>query len=224
MEKITISKAEVEYYLIRKKNMKRIILKIKDNKIMVSAPYLIPIKNINQFVLNSKEQIEIIKEHKKKHVKVEYIDGGIFKYLGNVYIINLVNNNCCHAEIINDKLFVYHSDIEKTIKHFMKKELYKIVISLVEKYSLKIKDQVALAPTVIIKDLSSMYGVCYFNKNKIGISTMMIHEPFWVIEYVVVHELIHFVHQNHSKLFYQAVFEQFPLYKEAIQYLKQGGS
>jgi predicted metal-dependent hydrolase len=50
---------------------------------------------------------------------------------------------------------------------------------------------------------------------------MLIAAPRPAIEYVVVHELAHFVHQNHSKEFYGLVRSILPDYKERKKMLKQ---
>ena len=44
--------------------------------------------------------------------------------------------------------------------------------------------------------------------------------PLLVIDYVIVHELCHLVHMNHSKHFWQLVAQHFPEYKTAKKWLK----
>lgn len=219
MEKITIY-AGLEYQLIRRKNMKRIIISIKDGILHVSAPYNVSILKINQFVVQSKDAIEVMRERQK--IKAEYKDGGVFKYLGKNYLIKVEDSSSCTCTIHGDYIFVHNQDIKKCLQIFMKQELYRVVMSIVNTYPLY-RNQTIFIPEVVIKDLKSMYGVCYYNKDRIGISLRMIHEPIWVIEYVVVHELAHFIHQNHSKDFYSLIKEKLPNYKEAITYLKNGG-
>jgi predicted metal-dependent hydrolase len=47
--------------------------------------------------------------------------------------------------------------------------------------------------------------------------------PLWVLDYVVVHELSHFKHMNHSKEFWDTVAMYLPDYKKAVQWLKENG-
>ena len=219
MEKIVINN-HLNYYLIRKQHMKRMILRLKEEDIVVSAPSYIPIKQINQFVETSQDKIEQMRE--KKKIKIQYQDGGIAKILGTTYHIKLINQNRYLCELKDEYLYVYHSNIEKCVKKFLKLQLYDIVMVMIKKYPLTLR-QHQFIPELKIKELKSMHGVCYYHKDCIAISLMMIHEPLWVIEYVVVHELAHFIHQNHSKDFYHTVKNLLPNYKDAITYLKKGG-
>ena len=47
--------------------------------------------------------------------------------------------------------------------------------------------------------------------------------PQYVIDYVVVHEICHLIHFNHSKEFWKMVEEIIPDYKERRKYLKING-
>jgi predicted metal-dependent hydrolase len=57
-------------------------------------------------------------------------------------------------------------------------------------------------PNLIIKSSKSRWGCCYINENKIMLNISLIHVPLDLIEYVVFHELVHFVIPNHSKEFH----------------------
>ena len=45
--------------------------------------------------------------------------------------------------------------------------------------------------------------------------------PLWVRRYVVIHELAHLQHMNHSAAFWQLVQQHYPQYREAKAWLKQ---
>lgn len=45
--------------------------------------------------------------------------------------------------------------------------------------------------------------------------------PEWVFDYVVVHELCHIVHMDHSPKFWALVADHFPRYREAARWLEQ---
>lgn len=47
--------------------------------------------------------------------------------------------------------------------------------------------------------------------------------PEWVLDYVVVHELSHLKHMNHSKDFWNTVAMYIPEYKKAVAWLKENG-
>lgn len=47
--------------------------------------------------------------------------------------------------------------------------------------------------------------------------------PEWVLDYIIVHELCHLIHFNHSKDFWNEVRKYIPNYEEAILWLKVNG-
>ncbi|MBQ1625320.1 MAG: M48 family metallopeptidase, partial [Erysipelotrichaceae bacterium] len=57
-------------------------------------------------------------------------------------------------------------------------------------------------------------------KNSITISSYLIHYPLYCLEYIMVHEMTHFIVPNHSKRFYEVVVNNMPDYKRAVKRLK----
>ena len=57
-------------------------------------------------------------------------------------------------------------------------------------------------PEIRFKKMTSRWGSCTPGKNLITLNTALGHVPPECAEYVVVHELCHFLHPNHSKSFY----------------------
>ena len=75
-------------------------------------------------------------------------------------------------------------------------------------------------PKIKCKIMSSKWGVCFTRKNLINISSYLIHYPFECLEYIMVHEMTHFLIPNHSKRFYEIVSNNMPNYKVASDKLK----
>lgn len=73
-----------------------------------------------------------------------------------------------------------------------------------------------------LKHHSSRWGSCS-SKGEITISVNLLLAPLWVIDYVIVHELCHLIHMDHSIQFWREVQRYYPQYKEAVRYLKSQG-
>ena len=71
---------------------------------------------------------------------------------------------------------------------------------------------------------TSRWGSCQHNTGKIALSTRLVLCPLWVIDAVIVHELCHLVHDNHSKEFWALLDETYPRYREADRWIKEHGS
>ncbi|HAB90120.1 MAG TPA: hypothetical protein DCF84_06250 [Bacteroidetes bacterium] len=71
---------------------------------------------------------------------------------------------------------------------------------------------------------TSRWGSCQHNTGKIALSTRLTLCPLWVIDAVIVHELCHLVHNNHSKAFWALLDEKYPRYREADRWVKENGT
>ena len=71
---------------------------------------------------------------------------------------------------------------------------------------------------------TSRWGSCQYNTGKIALSTRLTLCPLWVIDAVIVHELCHLVHNNHSKAFWALLDEKYPRYREADRWIKEHGT
>ena len=60
-------------------------------------------------------------------------------------------------------------------------------------------------PKISYRKMKSRWGSCTAGRGKITLNIMLIEKPRVCIEYVVVHELAHFVAQDHSERFYSVM-------------------
>ena len=67
------------------------------------------------------------------------------------------------------------------------------------------------------RQMKSTWGVCRPTRATLTFSKQLIHQPVAFIEYVVVHELCHLLHPNHSDQFYETVSTLLPQWKEAVK-------
>ena len=74
----------------------------------------------------------------------------------------------------------------------------------------KMKDVLKSYPELVIKKSKSKWGCCYFNENKIMLNVALTQVPFEIIEYVICHELTHFVVHSHSPEFHRLLEKYVP--------------
>ena len=75
-------------------------------------------------------------------------------------------------------------------------------------------------PAVRYRDMKSMWGVCYPKKQCITLNTRLARLPMPLAEYVVLHELVHFIHPDHSARFHAEMLCRMPDYKQRRRELK----
>ena len=65
-------------------------------------------------------------------------------------------------------------------------------------------------PELRLRKMTSRYGTCHTKKHIITISTALARSPLSLLEFVVLHELVHFIHPNHSPAFYKELTTLMP--------------
>ena len=76
---------------------------------------------------------------------------------------------------------------------------------------------------ITIRNQRTRWGSCS-SKGNLNFNCLLMLFPDPVIDSVVVHELCHRKHMNHSKEFYQEVRNAFPQYDRCHKWLKENGS
>lgn len=73
-----------------------------------------------------------------------------------------------------------------------------------------------------IRDQKSRWGSCSSARN-LNFNWRLVMAPEWVMDYVIIHELCHLTHMNHSAQFWELVAHYMPDYQAAKQWLKAHG-
>ena len=153
--------------------------------------------------------------------KYQYINNGYVYIFNQRYQIVVRDLNQRKVAFHENKLFVYHHQVQETIERELKQILNKYLEFKIKEY---LKSNFSLnMPVIQIKKLKARWGACFSNQNKVCFNLVLVHLEKELIDYVIVHELCHFIQPNHSKLFYQEVQKRLPDYKEREKKLKEIG-
>ncbi|WP_417324346.1 M48 family metallopeptidase [Halarcobacter sp.] len=105
---------------------------------------------------------------------------------------------------------------EEELDKLYKEKAQKIIPKLVEEFAKKMN----LYPTSIkYRKNKRTWGSCNY-KNGLNFNILLAQFPLEVIEYVVIHELAHIEHKNHSKAFWALVKRYCKDYKQREKLLK----
>lgn len=102
----------------------------------------------------------------------------------------------------------------------LKKKAREMIIPLVEDYA---EIMGVIYSRIAIRAQTTRWGSCSREGN-LNFNCLLALCPEPVMRYVVVHELAHRKHMNHSKYFWALVEEYMPDYKEYRKWLKDNGS
>lgn len=208
----------------RKSKNKNSYLRLQsDGSILVTAPYHLTdetiIEYLHRFVLKLENKYQV-----EDFQKISYNDGGQIILLGKKYQLKIKTSNKNYVKVNADDVEVYVKDkddliIKKTLDKFLLQRA-KIIINERFDYIMQIFHHIDFIPELKVKKLKARFGCCYYKKNKIIISSELIHYDLDCLDYVIIHELAHFEQPNHSKKFYYLVEGYLPNYREAEKKLK----
>ena len=116
------------------------------------------------------------------------------------------------VELWCDYIFL---DEDEKRKFALEKKAY--LIQQVQVYEKKMGTK---ASRVWLSSAQSRWGSCN-NKNGLNLNWRLIMAPKGVIHSVVVHELAHTIKKDHSKAFWEIVYNHYPNYKKAKKWLKE---
>lgn len=126
--------------------------------------------------------------------------------------------NIVIRESINNRLaepLVKAKQVKKQLENYFKQQAEQLIIERLE----LISKQTALVPSKInIRQYRARWGSCN-NRGEVSFNYLLMMTPCYVIDYVIVHELCHLEHLNHSKEFWQLVEKHSPNYQIAKNWL-----
>ena len=198
-------------------NRRTIAIEITNKgELIVRSPRIISIDKIYRFIVDKSQWIiqkRTLALNKNTKNTLNLDDGDVIKVLGKNYIIKSSNS----SRVSQDDEFLYlPTNRVEALKSYLKKVLKPYIMSRVKYYA----DLGGYNyKSIAISSAKSNWGSCGY-RNSLHFTFRLALCPSEVIDYIVVHELVHTSIKNHSKNFYAKVEELYPNYKEANKFLK----
>jgi len=215
----------MDYQLVRSKR-KTLSLQISNNaELVVRAPNRLSVKIIEQFINEKSTWIDSkLRACEDKQVtKPKYKQGEMFLYLGDGYPLNidLEKNTRLHFNGVNFNGVNFESSLasKAIFLDWYKAKFRQIALPRLDYYAKKYQLDYQ---QVRLKAQKTLWGSCS-GANNINLNYLLIQAPMCVIDYVIVHELAHIKHKNHSKNFWDFVSQMLPNYKASKRWLQDNG-
>ena len=220
-------------YCLERTPVKNINLRIrKDGSVFVSASALVPAEEIDAFVCSKAAYVNnaIVKFAELAQYRPQpkqYVSGETFYIQGRGVRLKL--SKAPKDSIASDGVFLYlavrdPNDFEKKrrmVNKYLDQQCRAVFVEIIgELYPMFQKYGVEM-PTLRIRDMETRWGSCLVKKGIITLNKRLLEAPRNCIEYVVMHELCHFIHPNHSKQFYGFLAMLMPDWKERKQLLNK---
>ena len=215
-------------YTVKRSNRKTLSIYIeRDGSVSVLAPTKNTDSEIEDIITQKSYKIyKHLAEREELNATRAYreiANGESFLYLGRNYRLQLVNDQDVPLKLKDGYFYLLKSlqdEAQEIFKAFYKEKAYTRITSRVNFY----KSQMAVTPGVIrIMELQNRWASCS-RKGDLNFHWKCLMAPLTVLDYIIVHEMAHLIHDNHSESFWNVVDKILPDYRERKSWLKFNGA
>ena len=208
---IDINDQKTEVIITKKKGNKNTYLRVKEDlKLYVTTSFFMSDRKIKNIIEENMDSI--IKMYNKQEFKQDLKKG--FYYLGKKY--DIIKSNTKEPILGEEKLFVPTDfDVDK----WLKKQATKLFKERLD-YWYSNFDRKIPYPSLTIRKMTSRWGVCNSKLTRVTLNLELMKKDIACLDYVIVHELSHFIEMNHSDRFWKVVGSNYPNYKEIRRIMK----
>ncbi|MFR5855927.1 MAG: M48 family metallopeptidase [Lachnospiraceae bacterium] len=218
-------------YSLERKPVRNLNLRVrKDGRVYVSADAYIPCGEIDAFVVSKAPHIQKALDHFHEMAQYrpqpkQYVSGETFTILGRG--LRLQVTQAAKESISADGIYIQLGvrdlhNIERKrriVNRFLDQQCRMVFCDVMDMLYPSFQKYGVQRPSLRIRDMETRWGSCLAKKGIITLNKRLLEAPRHCIEYVVMHELCHMVHPNHSRQFYVFLTMLMPDWKERKQYL-----
>lgn len=200
--------------IIEKKNIKNLYIRVtEDLKIKISCPMLytkpVILKVIKENVKSISKMLEKQRRKNELNKKEAYF------FMGRP--LDIIYEDVKEPFYDNGTITIKDDKMLNSWYKMKAKEIFKNYLD--EAYY--VFDEKIPYPKLKVRSMKTRWGVCNRKDNSVTINLELIKKDKKYLNYVIVHELSHFVHFDHSKKFWKTVEKYCPEYKLVRKELKE---
>lgn len=212
---------QIPYTIQRNPKRKTLDLVVTpDAKLIVRAPVETSVEMIERCIGRKRkwinEKLTLVRSISEKHPVIEIRDGVSVPYLGEDYIISILNIAEINVEGKIIQIPAARAN-QQFLLDWLKLQAERLIFERVNFYARQIG---AKYKDFQVTDAKARWGSCG-RSGTLNFSWRLIMCPMSVIDYVVVHELSHLQYKGHTTAFWLRVSTLLPNYKEQQEWLLQ---
>lgn len=210
-------------YTLTRKRVKNLNLRVRpDGSVAVSAAQRVPAGYVDDFVRDKSPLIfrALDRMAAEKPSPRRYLTGEAVWYLGCPLRLEVERGRKAQGTVEGDILHLAVPDPEdpgsrerafgRAWDALCRREFEEV---LEELYPLVAPFGVA-RPALRVRAMRSRWGSCHYTKGVVVLSSHLLAKPRAAVEYVVLHELCHFLHPDHSQAFYGLLASLMPDWRQ----------
>ena len=214
-----------------RKNIKNLHLAVypPDGLVRIAVPKITDDNAVRLAIISKlgwiKKQITTFENQPRQSAR-EFVTGESHYYLGRRYLLEVCSDDlpsqpqyrCPSVVLKNKKTLIIsvnqgasQAQREKLLTEWYRKQMKKLLPDIIQKWEIKSSLKVQAYG---IKRMKTKWGSCNPSQKRIWLNLELIKKPIHCLEYVVVHEMTHFLERTHNKMFIQALTQFMPQWKQ----------
>ena len=221
-------------YELTRKAVKNINIRVRaDGSVGVSAGHRVPKEEIEEilqrradFLLNA---LDHFAAQPVRPDPGDYGQGAVVYLLGKPYAVALAKGERNFVAEDEGNLVLTVKDPQdpalrtKTMEAFLSRRCLEVTEALCRQIQPDMAPLGVPMPKIKVRSMTSRWGTCKPSASQVTFARQLVAAPLACVEYVVCHELVHFLHPNHSKAFYACLAVFLPDWKARRQRLNSFG-
>lgn len=197
-----------------KKNNKNTYIRVNEKlEIIITTSYFVTQSSLKKIIEDNHEAINrMIDKRIKKQNTLEEADVILF---GKKYDV-IYSDSFNEIDFVGSKIFVKN---KKVLEKYINKFLIETYQERLDYWYQQFLEDIPL-PNLKLRKMKSRWGVCNLRNKNVTLNTELLKYDRECLDYVIVHELSHFIYPNHSRDFWLLVSKYYKNYKEVRKSLK----
>lgn len=210
------------YILIRKEVKHARIRVSEDGRVRIIAPPTFSVEDITAMLKKKAKWIDKSVKYFNGMSTIELqrnqllLFGNRYNYFYDTTYKQKVIIDHEHKTISSQKNLLDAEIQEKWYRKVAKKHLTNRSKELSTKFKLQFNN-------IFIRESRTKWGNCSGDKN-ISLNWKLIKSPEFVIDYIIIHELLHIIVMNHTHKFWTLMKSYYPDYKQSVKWLEKYGN
>lgn len=220
---------ELEYSLKRSKRKTMGIEVNHKGEVIVTAPDYIPQSKIDEVLAKRMKWIQEKVSEKQINLNIQprrrYVSGESVYLFGRQYYLKIIKSNDYHVEMAHNRINFYVRDLDEAevkVTEYLDNEFRSLIAYKTAECLEAFRDRysIPVVPEFKIRKMAKRWGSCT-KDGVINLNPMLVAASVECIEYVILHELTHLLHDDHDEEFFRTLKGVCPKYKELKEKLEK---
>ncbi len=216
MERTIVLNGETIPYTLERRRVKNVNLRVRGGAVFVSAPRWVPLAVIEGFLRSRADFILGAIARTEGRRGLSFSEGSTLPYLGRELTLRLAYAPRADVRVEGESLIAAlrspedSESVRRAVEKWYRAESERLCRGFCERLYPHFAALGVPRPEIRMRAMRSCWGSCRPAKRTVTFNARLAAVPEDCVEYVVAHELTHFLHADHSSAFYAALARVIP--------------